>query len=303
MNTTYEIKIYDSCEQLPTNCWKKDSIIEFEKTFAVKWFLILSYDKNTIIGSLLILRNPDDISNWYICNLHTLAEYRRMGVATKMYNAALDIIKEFYLASTITASISADNTASICLHNKLGFRNTSKASEFADFCFEADETMYSLWLAERYPAKSVPIHLDILQPMWISYMNEIGEHDSEEELAKGLQARIRLSENQEHIFFDIIWSGDESIGFAFYSVDGGIRNLIPAGYGYIMEFYLLEHWRKRGIGANIVTDICNKLKGLDCPKVYLTTVLQSERFWTNAGFNNSGLVDPDNELPIFIKDL
>lgn len=303
MNKTYELRVYDSLEYLPSNCWKKESIVDFEKTFAVKWYIIFAYDGESIIGSLRILRNPDDISNWYICEVHTLEQYRRIGIATKMYTVAFNLIKEYFAASSITVSISASNKASICLHNKLGFRNTSNVSMFADFCFEADETMYSLWLAQCYPAKNTPVHLDLLRPMWINYMNEIEEHDSEEELVNGLQTRIRLSENQEQIFFEIIWSGDTAIGFAFYSVDGGIQNLIPAGYGYIMEFYLLNQWRKRGIGANVVSDICNKLKGLGCPKVYLTTIVQSERFWTNTGFNNSGLIDPDNGLPILIKEL
>ena len=174
---------------------------------------------------------------------------------------------------------------------------------FADFCFEADETMYSLWLSECYPARSTPIHLDLLRPMWISYMHEIGEVALSAELEKGLLSRIRLSEDHEHIFFSIIWSGNNAIGFAFYSIDGGIKNLIPPGYGYIMEFYLLEQWRNRGIASSTVSDICNKLKKLGCPKIYLTPVPQSENFWLNIDFHNNGLVDPDNKLPILIKEL
>ena len=202
MNKTYELRVYDSLEYLPSNCWKKESIVDFEKTFAVKWYIIFAYDGESIIGSLRILRNPDDISNWYICEVHTLEQYRRIGIATKMYTVAFNLIKEYFAASSITVSISASNKASICLHNKLGFRNTSNVSMFADFCFEADETMYSLWLAQCYPAKNTPVHLDLLRPMWINYMNEIEEHDSEEELVNGLQTRIRLSENQEQIFFE-----------------------------------------------------------------------------------------------------
>ncbi len=43
MNKTYEIKIFDSCEHLPANAWKKESIRDFEKTFAVKWYAIYTY--------------------------------------------------------------------------------------------------------------------------------------------------------------------------------------------------------------------------------------------------------------------
>lgn len=72
------------------------------------------------------------------------------------------------------------------------------------------------------------------------------------------QDRINLSENNEHIFFDIIWSGNDAIGFVFYSVDGGTKNVVPSGCGNIMELYLLEQWRKRGIDSGIVADICKK---------------------------------------------
>lgn len=303
MNKTYEIKIYDSLEQLPSNCWKKQLMISFEKVFAVKWYTIFAFDGDSIIGMLRILRNPDDVSNWWIFDLHTLDQYRRTGIATKMYDAAFHIIKEYDAASSIIAFISATNRASISLHNKLGFRNTSTVPQFADFCFEADETMYTLWLSQCYPAKNFPRHIDLLRPMWMNYMREIGEVTSESESEKELLSRIHLSENHEHIFFRIIWSGNDAVGFASYSIDGGIKNIIPPGYGYIMEFYLLEHWRKRGIASSTVSDICNNLKELGCSQIYLTSVHQSEHFWLNNGFHNSGLIDPDNELPIFIKDL
>lgn len=260
MNKTYEIKIFDSCQYLPADAWKKESIRDFEKTFAVKWYAIFTYDGETIIGSLRVLRNPDDISNWYICDVFTLAEYRHMGIATKMYEAAFDLIREYEAASCITVSISGANVPSICLHKKLGFRDTAKASQFANFCFEADETIYSLWLTSRYPAKNVPIHLDILRPMWIQYRNELGKCESEDVLISELQDRINLSENNEHIFFDIIWSGNDAIGFAFYSTDADIQNRILSECGYIKDLYLLEQWRKHGIGSKAIQDICEKLK-------------------------------------------
>lgn len=260
MNKTYEIKIFDSCEHLPANAWKKESIRDFEKTFAVKWYAIFTYDGETIIGSLRVLRNPDDISNWYICDVFTMAEYRHMGIATKMYEAAFDLIREYEAASCITVSISATNVPSLYLHKKLGFCDTAKASQFANFCFEADETIYSLWLTSRYPARNVPIHLDILRPMWIQYRNELGKCESEDILISELQDRINLSENNEHIFFDIIWSGNDAIGFVFYSVDGDTQKQVSSEGDYIKDLYLLEQWRKHGIGSKAIQDICENLK-------------------------------------------
>ncbi len=152
-----------------------------------------------------------------------------------------------------------------------------------------------------YPAKNVPIHMEKLFPMWKAYMLEIGEAGTEEELFEELMCRLKISETNENIFFDTVWSGGDAIGFAFYSVDGGIRNVIPPGYGYIMEFYITPQWRRRNIGVRCIRKIEEKLKDKDCPKIYLTSVEESEEFWRRVGFIKSELVDPDNHLNIWFK--
>lgn len=146
------------------------------------------------------------------------------------------------------------------------------------------------------------IEIEMLFPMWKKYMIEIGEEETDEDLLHGLVARINIANSNENVYFDMIWSGNNAIGFSFYSIDGGIKGVIPPGYGYIMEFYVEEGWRRRHIGTEYVERICERLNEAGCEKVYLTSVPESEHFWENSGFVKTDLLDPDNELNIWIKN-
>ncbi len=151
------------------------------------------------------------------------------------------------------------------------------------------------------PAKNVPIHIEMLFPMWKKYMIEIGEEETDDDLLNGLVARINIASSNENVYFDMIWSGNNAIGFAFYSIDGSIKGVIPQGYGYIMEFYIEDSWRRRCMGTSCIKHICEQLKKSGCEKIYLTSIPESEYFWKHCGFVKTDLLDPDNELNIWIK--
>ncbi|MBE5922387.1 MAG: GNAT family N-acetyltransferase [Lachnospiraceae bacterium] len=152
---------------------------------------------------------------------------------------------------------------------------------------------------EIVTARNEQMHIEILLPMWLTYMHEIRESSTSDELREELECRLRISETNDNIFFEIIWSESEAVGFTFYCVDGGIRNVIPPGYGYIMEFYVAPQWRQKNIGKSCVEEIVKKLKTMGCPKIYLTSVEESEKFWKKTGFVKSDLKDPDNHLNIW----
>lgn len=152
-----------------------------------------------------------------------------------------------------------------------------------------------------YPAENVPAQIEILFPMWKKYMIEIGEEGTDDDMLNGLAVRINIAGSNENVHFDIIWSGDDAVGFAFYSVDGGIKGVIPPGYGYIMEFYVEESWRRRNIGTGCVNHICAQLSKAGCEKIYLTSIPASEEFWADNRFVKTDLLDPDNGLNIWIR--
>ena len=302
MNKEIEIKVFDSLGNLPDCRWT-DMIEDFEKEFAVKWYAIFAYKQDDIIGFMRVSRNPDDICEWYISDVHVNNEHQRRGIATCMYKKAIQIVNKFECATNIIVSVSASNEPSVALHKKIGFIDQETKPKFANYIFEEDETKYCYWLSNCYPAKNVPAHIDILFPMWKKYMSEIGENDSESDMLDGLCSRINIANTHDNIFFEMIWSGNNAIGFAFYSIDGGIKNLIPSGYGYIMEFYVLPEWRKKRIGSYCSNYICNKLYEAGCPQVYLTSVPNSDNFWNNNVFVKSNLFDPYNKLNIWFRQL
>lgn len=77
MDKHFEIKIFDSCKNLPKNNWT-EQIIAYEKAFAVKWYAIFTFDGKEIVGFLRLLRNPDDVCQWYICDVHTTPQHQRI---------------------------------------------------------------------------------------------------------------------------------------------------------------------------------------------------------------------------------
>lgn len=141
--------------------------------------------------------------------------------------------------------------------------------------------------------------------LWKNYMIEIDEEETDDVLLNGLISRINIANTNENVYFDIIWSDHNNynaIGFAFYSVDGGIKGVIPPGYGYIMELYVTESWRRKNIGSDSVKYICGQLNKAGCEKIYLTPVPASELFWADNGFVKTDFIDPDNGLNIWIRD-
>ncbi|BCN32305.1 GNAT family N-acetyltransferase [Anaeromicropila herbilytica] len=320
MEQNIEIRIIDSYLNLSENYWTelgqfystilKCSTCEanqhiklfgYEKMYAVKWYELLAYSKNKLVGFMRVLRNPDSVTEWYTCDLHVLDGYKQQGIATKMYNEAINIILEYDAAERIITSISCSNAPSIVLHEKLGFHNTRKKSVFADFQFEEDETLYEFWLINKYPVKNTETHLKILLPMWIEYIYETGKGGSEAQLKIELQKRISNSMNNDNIYIDLIFSGNNAIGFICYEITDGIKNLIPSGYGYIKDIYIKPTWRKRYIAQQFVLDICKFFKEKECEKVYLTPYVKSIEFWTRQEFSISGLNDPDQMIWIYIK--
>lgn len=302
MNRNIEIKVFDSCYNLPDSVWS-EMTRELEKEFAVKWYVIFAYSRDEIVGFMRILRNPDNVCQWYIGDVYVCEEARRRGMAKQMYDEAIELLNQYHQATDIITSVSAKNKASIALHKKLGFYDSGIKSKFVDFQFEDDETMYHYWLSKYYPAKNIPIHIEMLFPMWKNYMIEIGEEETDDDLLNGLVARINIANSNENVYFDMIWSGNNAIGFVFYSIDGGIKGVIPPGYGYIMEFYIEDSWRRRCIGTGCVKHICERLNKAGCEKVYLTSISESKYFWENNGFVKTDLLDPDNGLNIWIRNI
>lgn len=150
-----------------------------------------------------------------------------------------------------------------------------------------------------------------LVPLWIAYIHEIYKGDKEVEnmtdyeIENWLIRRVNIQGECDTMHFEMIMRKEEPIGFAMFAVDlGGIRNVLDGGYGYIMEFYIKPPYRRKRIGAETYRHIVRIFQKHGVPKIYLTP--ESENavpFWKAMGFAESGKIDPDNDMPIYISNV
>lgn len=226
-----EIRVDDSFDTLPDHPWK-DTTEWFEYTYAVKWFAVQAYLKDELVGFMHVFRNPDDVCNWYFCDVHTVGEYRRQGIATKMYEKAISLVYQYDKAYRITASLHKENIASIRLHEKIGFRNTNIPSVFPGMIFESEETLYEYYFIFEYPAKNTEIHRNHLKQLGELYCQESGKKYCKEtgmedctdagrieakDFVKQLWDYLEESERTKNLQVLLLWAGDQTVGFRVVS--------------------------------------------------------------------------------------
>ena len=188
---------------------------DFEKVFAVKWYEVMARDAGKIVGYIRCLRNPEDATRWYICEVHVRREYRRRGIAGQMYRKIIDVLGEYEDARVVSASVHADNVNSIKLHESLGFTDTGVACKFPGLCFEERETEY---VRKIYKRLFIPDNLDYaipkIMPLWKEYLKKHGKSVSDKADRERLVG-ILESALEEKCSFDTIWCGLEIVGFEY----------------------------------------------------------------------------------------
>ncbi len=189
----------------------------FEYEYAVKWFEISAFYHDEIVGFMRMLRNPDDDSEWYICDVHAANKYRHRGIASAMYKEAFQLVKSYESVEYIMASVSASNTKSIGLHQKFGFVDTGKYPHFCNFSFDDDETMLKCRILTEYPAFNGDVHRRILYRLMRQYFAKEGL--TTERPADRVKKMFKKMENHPDCKFGIIWCGNNPVGFRFTDRD------------------------------------------------------------------------------------
>lgn len=238
-----KIMVVDSLTYLPENPYK--SITEdFEKTYAVKWYAILAYVGEELAGFMHVFRNPDKVEEWYFGDVHTREKYRKRQVATRMYETAIDLVKQYDKAYCIMASVHSENVASLKLHEKFGFVDLHRKSEFCDFIFEPEETMHYYYFVSIWPAKNNEMSRSQLYPLWKRYLQDNSENKCIEAAEQAVNERLEQTEKEENLHFDRIWAGDNLIGFIYHSCNKGNMESGVFNKEDVLDFYILPEWRK-----------------------------------------------------------
>ena len=153
-----------------------------------------------------------------------------------------------------------------------------------------------------------PTYIERLTPLWIAYMREIAHGDlldtTDDEITDWLIKRAEIQGQRDTMHFELIYSGENLAGFAMYAIDlGGIKGILDGGMGYIMEFYIVPELRRKGIATRAFAHMERVLTRQGARQIYLTPdSVSGVPFWERVGFRNSGKTDPDNKMPIYIKE-
>ena len=187
----------------------------YESEYAVKWFEVLAVNitDNKIAGYLRCFRNPDDVKQWYIGDVHVRAEYRKQGIATRMYQKVFSELERYEAAENVISAVRKDNNNSIRLHEKMGFVDTKESCVFAAFFVDKDETKYQKWLYRYLPVPEdieVDKLYEILMPVYKNSINTKDKRNNQDDLRDILK---RMKNGEYDI--ETIWCGNRLVGFKY----------------------------------------------------------------------------------------
>jgi len=152
---------------------------------------------------------------------------------------------------------------------------------------------------------------ECFKKMMYAYSEELGgmeELCGEQEIAafieKWVQSILRLlGPSDRHL--KLCWLDDQPAGFLYGKVDHKEhKGYVKPGYGYVMEFYVVPQFRRKGIGTAMFHHLENCFKMDGATQMYLTTdTNEGISFWEWQGFVNTGEESPDNSMAIYEKTI
>lgn len=140
------------------------------------------------------------------------------------------------------------------------------------------------------------------------YGAELDTHQNrttpKEILAKWANSMITVQGDMDR-HLELCYDGDILIGFLYGKIDHpNHKGYIKVGYGYIMEFYVLPKFRRKGYGRQMYTHLEELLKNDGAKKLYLTSdPVTGKPFWESLGFRYTGEKSPENNQEIFEKGI
>lgn len=95
------------------------------------------------------------------------------------------------------------------------------------------------------------------------------------------------------------------VGFLYGRIcqpeDKGYKRI---GSGYVMEFYILPEYRRKGFGRQMFRHLESFFKENGVKQIYLTAdPVTGKPFWEQLGFISTGEISPENKQEIYKKEL
>ena len=151
---------------------------------------------------------------------------------------------------------------------------------------------------------------EMAKSVWVPFIHEINVNDgitqTDDDITDGLKKRIHIQGTRKDMHFEIALLGDKVIGISMFAIDlGTIYGLLESpGYGTVMGFYIIPQYRRQGLGKAFFEHIQITLRNDGADKMYVCPdAVTGIPFWNAMGFNDSGKVDPDDKMPIYVKSI
>ena len=119
--------------------WMKQN--HFGENFETKWFYIIAYSNNEIVGFIYFMREKQNDFRWYLGDLSVNELYQRHGIASNLIQNGIKKIKN-ECGTILHTYIEKNNIPSIKLHEKLGFQHCLELLPFMDLIFDENMEMY-----------------------------------------------------------------------------------------------------------------------------------------------------------------
>lgn len=139
--------------------------------------------------------------------------------------------------------------------------------------------------------ESVDNCLDFMNLGW-EYMKETAPDKSLEIHNKFLNSILNRQSEKERWLIGLK-TNNNMIGFAHFKIDRSER----IGWGYILEFYIIPDFRRKGLGRKLYNFIKQDLINCGIKDIWLTAdKVNGEPFWFSLEFIDTGVTE--NELKI-----
>ena len=148
---------------------------------------------------------------------------------------------------------------------------------------------------------------ETVRELCVPYFEELNAHEgiceSKEEILNAIKCRIAIQGKRKDMHFEIAFYNHTAIGIAMFAIDlGTVCGLLERGYGTVMELYIRPEYRRMGFGKEFWCHIEETLCNDGASRFYVTPdSVTGIPFWTHLGFKDSGFVDPDSKVPIYVK--
>jgi GNAT superfamily N-acetyltransferase len=154
-------------------------------------------------------------------------------------------------------------------------------------------------------------HRELFENLFLSYTDEQRAHNEAanrnylplEMIGKWFNSIIDMQGPPDR-HLEVALDGETPVGFLYGKVDHAEhRGFVKPGFGYIMEFYVVPEYRRRGVGTRLFRRLETLFAHDGAEQMYLTAdPVTGEPFWHTKGFKTNGETSPETGTAIYVKN-